>query len=92
MSAEKESKLQVKLGKPIKTPNGEVKTITLSREPIRRDLKAAQKKTTDEEEQVWHMICDLSVEKLTIEDTEELTLADIRRVMVFFRELTGLGN
>jgi hypothetical protein len=90
MATEKENKLQVRLAKPIKTPNGEVSTVTLAREPIRRDFKAAQKKTSDEEEQVWQMICDLSVEKLTVEDTEELTLADVRRVMDFFRALSGL--
>lgn len=80
----------VELKTPIKTPNGEVNTITLMREPTRRDLKAAQKITSDEEEQVWHMVCALSNEKLTIEDTDELTLADVRQVMEMFRSIAGI--
>ncbi|WP_018715595.1 phage tail assembly protein [Brachymonas chironomi] len=80
----------VELKTPIKTPNGEIKTITLMREPTRRDLKQAQQITTDEEEQVWHMICALSDEKLTIEDTDALTLADVRQVMEMFRSVAGI--
>ncbi len=83
---------KIELKTPIKTPNGEVKTITLMREPTRRDLKQAQRHTSDEEEQVWHMVCALSEEKLTIEDTEALTLADVRQVMETFRGVAGLGG
>lgn len=84
--------MKIALKTPIKTPNGEVKTITLTREPTRRDLKAAQKITSDEEDQVWNMICSLSAEKLTIEDTEEITLADMRQVMDAFRKVSGFGD
>ena len=83
---------KITLKKPIKTPSGEVKAITLTRESTRRDLKAAQQITSNEEDQVWHMICSLSAEKLTIEDTEELTLADMRQVMDTFRKVSGLGD
>ena len=83
---------KIELKTPIKTPNGEVKTITLTREPTRRDLKLAQRITADEEEQVWHMVCALSAEKLTVEDTEELTLADVRQVMDTFRSVSGLSG
>lgn len=84
--------MKITLKTPITTPGGEVKTITLTREPTRRDLKAAQQITSNEEDQVWHMICALSAEKLTIEDTEELTLADMRQVMETFRNIAGLGG
>ena len=83
---------KIELKTPIKTPGGEVATITLTRQPTRRDLKQAQRITADEEEQVWQMICALSAEKLTIEDTEDLTLADVRQVMETFRGMAGLGG
>lgn len=83
---------KIELKTPIKTPGGEVSTITLTRQPTRRDLKQAQRLTNDEEEQVWHMVCSLSAEKLTVEDTEELTLADVRQVMETFRSLSGLAS
>lgn len=34
----------------------------------------------------------MSEEKLTIEDTEALTLADVRQVMEHFRSVAGLGD
>lgn len=83
---------RIDLQTPIKTPGGEITSITLTREPTRRDLKQAQRITDDEEEQVWHMVCALSAEKLTIEDTEDLTLADVRQVMDTFRRMAGLAG
>ncbi|AKN63944.1 phage tail assembly protein [Herbaspirillum seropedicae] len=83
---------RIELKTPITTPNGEVRCITLSRQPTRRDLKLAQRLAQDEEEQVWHMVCALSEEKLTIEDTDALTLADVRQVMEAFRSVAGLGE
>lgn len=81
--------LQVILKHPIKTPNGEVSTITLSRLLTRGDYKAAKKLTSDEEEVVWHMVCAVSVEKLTIEDTDLLVLDDTQEVIKMFRSVSG---
>lgn len=81
--------MQVTLKHPIKTPNGEVGTITFSRLLTRGDYKAAKRLTTDEEEVVWHMICSVSVEKLTIEDTDLLVLDDTQEVLKMFRKISG---
>ena len=81
---------KIELKHPIKTPNGEVKSITLSRMPSRKDYKDAGRMTADEEEKVWYMVCALSAEKLTIEDTDFLILSDCQQVIKIFREYSGL--
>jgi Phage tail assembly chaperone proteins, E, or 41 or 14 len=82
--------LKIDLLKPINTPNGVVGTITLTREPKCLDLRNAQRKCADENDQIWHMVCALSAEKLVDEDINELSLADVQQVMGRFRQLAGL--
>lgn len=81
----------IDLKHPIKLANGEtLKTITLTRLPTRKDFKEAQKVSTDEDDQVWVMICNLSAEKLVLEDTDALVLADVKAITEVFREFAGI--
>jgi hypothetical protein len=79
---------KIELKTPIKTPNGEVKTITLRRAKV-RDLKEVQRLGLSDADQELMLLARLSEEKLAPEDMEELDLADYAEVQRVFRTLVG---
>lgn len=82
---------KIELKTPIKTPNGEVKTITLRRAKV-RDLKEVQRLGLSDADQELMLLARLSEEKLTPEDMEELDLADYAEVQRVFRTLVGAAG
>lgn len=75
---------------PIKTPTGEVKSITLRRpkvsEMVRYQSQAKQLKLDDAEEELL-FYANLSEEKLTMEDIGELDLGDFAKLQRWFRAI-----
>ncbi|MDR2452338.1 MAG: phage tail assembly protein [Candidatus Accumulibacter sp.] len=71
---------------PLKTPNGEVKTIHFRRGKA-KDFVAAQRIESDPARRELLLMGMLSHEKLTMEDMEELDLADLVNVQATFQEL-----
>lgn len=82
---------KIELKTPIKTPSGEVKTITLRRAKV-RDLKEVQRLGLSDADQELMLLARLSEEKLTPEDMEELDLADYAEVQRVFRTLVGAAG
>lgn len=77
----------VKLAWPIRTPSGEVTEISFRRGKA-RDLVAAQRiEPTDNARRELVLMAMLTEQKLTIEDLEELDLADLAAVQSAFQEL-----
>jgi len=75
---------KIELKTPIKTPGGEVKTITLRRATV-RDLKQAQRAADNPSDVDTWLVSILSEEKLTNEDVESLDLADWAEVQAAFQ-------
>jgi hypothetical protein len=75
---------KIELKTPIKTTNGEVKTITLRRATV-RDLKQAQRVADNPSDVDTWLVSILSEEKLTNEDVEGLDLADWAEVQAAFQ-------
>jgi hypothetical protein len=75
---------KIELKTPIKTPSGEVKTITLRRATV-RDLKQAQRVADNPSDVDTWLVSILSEEKLTNEDVEGLDLADWAEVQAAFQ-------
>jgi hypothetical protein len=71
---------------PLNTPGGVVSTIHLRRGKA-RDLVAAQRVDSDPGRRELALIARLSHEKLTLEDMEELDLADLASVQAAFQGL-----
>jgi len=82
---------KIELKTPIKTPNGEVKTITLRRAKV-RDLKEVQRLGLSDADQELMLLARLSEEKLAPEDMEELDLADYAEVQRVFRAMVGAAG
>ncbi len=76
--------LCVELGIPLMTPSGKVETVTLRRGKA-KDMLNAQRIEPDEARRELTLISILSEEKLTVEDLEELDLADMSAVQEAFR-------
>lgn len=83
--------IKIELKNPIKTPNGEVKTITLRRAKV-RDLKEVQRLGLPDADQELMLLARLSEEKLAPEDMEELDLADYAEVQRVFRAMVGAAG
>ena len=82
---------QITLKYPIKTPAGELKTVTLRRAKV-RDLKESQRGNASEAEQELRLVASLAQENLTPEDLEELDLADYAEVQRVFRSIVGAAG
>ena len=78
---------RVELEVPLKTPGGEVKTITFRRGKA-KDMMAAQRiEPQDNARRELVLMSMLTEEKLTPEDLEELDLADMAEVQAAFQSL-----
>jgi hypothetical protein len=78
---------RVSLEVPLKTPNGEVKTITFRRGQV-KDMMAAQRiEPNDNAQRELVLMSMLAEEKLTPEDLQELDLADMAEVQAAFQLL-----
>jgi uncharacterized protein (DUF885 family) len=82
----KKNPLQVILAEPLKTPGGEVKTITFRRGKA-KDMMQAQRVEPDGARRELVLMSMLTEEKLTPEDLEELDLADLAEVQAVFQTL-----
>lgn len=75
---------------PLKTPTGEIKSITLRRpkvaEMVRYQGQAKELKLTDAEEELL-IYANLSEEKLTMEDIGELDFGDFAKFQRWFRSI-----
>ena len=71
---------------PLATPNGEVKTISFRRGKA-KDMVAAQRIESDPARRELVLMAMLSEQKLTVEDIEELDLADLATVQAAFQSL-----
>lgn len=78
--------LEVTLAFPLKTPSGEVKTITFRRGKA-KDMVTAQRLEPDAAKRELVLMAMLSEEKLTVEDLEELDLCDLHDVQEAFQGL-----
>ena len=76
----------VDLAMPLATPNGEVKTISFRRGKD-KDMVAAQRIESDPARRELVLMAMLSEQKLTVEDIEELDLADLAIVQAAFQSL-----
>ena len=76
----------VDLAQPLATPNGEVKTISFRRGKA-KDMVAAQRIESDPARRELVLMAMLSEQKLTVEDIEELDLADLAIVQAAFQSL-----
>lgn len=76
----------VDLAMPLATPNGEVKTISFRRGKA-KDMVAAQRIESDPARRELVLMAMLSEQKLTVEDIEELDLADLTIVQAAFQSL-----
>lgn len=76
----------VKLEVPLTTPNGTVTEISFRRGKA-RDLVAAQRIETDVARRELVLMAMLTEQALTVEDIEELDLADLAAVQGAFQEL-----
>mgnify|MGYP003585684589 CR=1 FL=1 len=76
----------VDLALPLATPNGEVKTISFRRGKA-KDMVAAQRIESDPARRELVLMAMLSEQKLTVEDIEELDLADLATVQAAFQSL-----
>lgn len=80
-----DSAAKVVLGVPLQTPNGTVAEISFRRGKA-RDLVAAQRiEPTDNARRELVLMAMLTEQKLTIEDMEELDLADMLAVQEAFQ-------
>lgn len=78
--------LRVDLAMPLKTPAGEVAAITFRRGKA-KDMVAAQRVEADPARRELLLMAMLTEEKLTVEDMEELDLADLANVQATFQSL-----
>ena len=76
----------VDLAMPLATPNGEVKTISFRRGKA-KDMVAAQRIESDPARRELVLMAMLSEQKLTVEDIEELDLADLAIDQAAFQSL-----
>lgn len=85
-----ELKRTIELLVPIKTPTGEISSITLRRpkvsEMVRFQSQAKQLKLDDAEEELL-IYANLSEEKLTMEDIGELDFGDFAKLQRWFRAI-----
>ncbi len=86
-----DKKITIELQYPIKTADGrEIKTVTLMGRPKVRDLRRAQRENKgDDAAQELALLASLTEEKLTLEDMEELDLADFAKVQEPFHKMVG---
>lgn len=89
-TAAKANPLRTELLVPLKTPSGEVTTITFRRGKA-KDMVAAQRIESDQARRELVLMSLLSEEKLTVEDIEELDLADLVNVQATFQKLFSPG-
>lgn len=75
------------LDTPLKTPNGEVKTVTFRRGKAKDVVLAQQIEPENNARRELVLMSILSEEKLTPEDLEELDLADLTVVQATFQQL-----
>lgn len=78
--------LRVELAIALNTPAGEVTSITFRRGKA-KDMVAAQRIEADPARRELVLMAMLSEEKLTVEDMEELDLADLANVQAAFQSL-----
>lgn len=78
--------VKVDLAFPLNTPSGEVKTITLRRGKA-KDMLAAQRIEPEISRREMVLMAMLTEERLTVEDLEELDLADLAEVQAAFQGL-----
>jgi hypothetical protein len=86
MSNTETKTVKVDLAFPLKTPSGEVKSITFRRGKA-KDMMAAQRIEPDTARRELVLMSMLAEEKLTPEDLEELDLADLADVQNTFQGL-----
>lgn len=81
------SQPRVPLEVPLKTPNGEIKTITFRRGQAKDMLAAQRIEPQDSARRELVLMSMLIVETVTPEDLEELDLADMAEVQAAFQLL-----
>jgi len=74
---------------PVDLADGRRLTTIHLRRPRVRELKQAQRQTTDPSEQQFVLMSLMSQEKLTPEDFEDIDLGDFMKMNRFFRRLMG---
>jgi len=77
----------VTLGFPLKTPAGEIVGSISFRRGKARDMIAAQRQESDAGRRELVLMAMLSEQRLTVEDLEELDLADLVNVQQAFQAL-----
>ena len=78
--------VRITLDTPLSTPNGVISTITLRRGKA-RDMMTAQRMEKDPARGEMLLISMLTQEKVTLEDLEELDMADLAEVQAGFQSL-----